>query len=160
MRSYLLSTLSAQARGMDAAAFAQRYNHCWILWEPGPWQPPRDSTVDAQTVHLIPASVGEAVAFPLPSGLGGELSLGRAPTCAIEVHDGTLSSRHLVFTGGGSAWQVFDAGSKNGSQLDGERLSPNLLTRLKSGARLRPGQVLLTFYAPSGMYERLTAGER
>lgn len=64
-------------------------------------------------------------------------------TLRIEVPDGFLSSSHLRFTKNAKKWFVEDAGSKNGSSLQGASLLER--TQLSEGAIISAGQVLLLF---------------
>ena len=52
-------------------------------------------------------------------------------------------------------WLVADAGSKNGSWLDSETLTPRKERALTSRAVLRIGDVDLTFYVASDLYSAL-----
>ncbi|MBL8956663.1 MAG: FHA domain-containing protein, partial [Myxococcaceae bacterium] len=54
-----------------------------------------------------------------------------------------------------ATWTVRDAGSKNGSTLDGVKLEPGAPQTLKTGSKLSAGGVTFTFYAPAGMLARL-----
>jgi pSer/pThr/pTyr-binding forkhead associated (FHA) protein len=75
---------------------------------------------------------------------------------------------HLLFMQSGPAkWTVRDAGSKNGSWLDGVQLAPGEPKPLVDGMRIQTAQVVLTYYEPPGLFARLqqsgapaTAGPR
>ena len=52
--------------------------------------------------------------------------------------------------GGANGWTVRDAGSTNGSWLDGAPLAPGIPLDLRDGAQLQAGQVWLTFTGRRG----------
>jgi len=161
-QSYVLSTLTAHARALGESDFRQRFAEAWLLWEPGEWQPPRDATEPARRHTLTPAAVGEPLAFslePKPGAPEAEIDLGRGAECRVRVFDGTLSSRHLAFRREGAGWSARDVGSKNGSWLEGKKLSPQEWVPLASGARLTAGHVRLTFYLLPELLARLSAVE-
>ena len=164
MKSYLLSQLQFKFANKDLAAFSAAYPHDWLLWEPGRWKPPAGSTVmlgDAVAPPPPPQpdankGSGEALALGLLPGQTGNFTLGRGNECDAPINDGTLSQLHLVFmrTPNG-AWTVRDAGSKNGSWLDGRKLESGNPQSLRDGARIVAAQVAFTYYSPAGMLARL-----
>lgn len=88
------------------------------------------------------------VAFPGPAVLdlprAGE-AVGREWFEQQGLADNRISTTHLLFTRSGGALFVEDAGSRNGTWLDGERLSPAARARLNDGAVLRLGRTVLVF---------------
>ena len=160
MTSFLLSALSRMYRGAGYTVFSNAHPNCWIIWEPGAWKPPaKDSpTLAAARVPTPPPPAGEALALALAvrPGKAPQLTLGRAPTCDIEINDATLSQVHLLFMQSAPAkWTVRDAGSKNGSWIDGVQLVPGQPKALGDGMRLQTAQVVLTYYEPPGLFARL-----
>lgn len=158
MKSYLLSVLVRMYRGLDLEAFRRAHPDDWLLWEPGTWRPPSARTVIIPpSAPQVQPSAGEALAFSLAAQ--PQLTLGRGTTCDVVINDGTLSQMHLVLERADDGWLVRDAGSRNGSWLDGVALGPGMERRLRAGARLKAGQVALTYYDPQHMHQRLqTAG--
>jgi len=86
-----------------------------------------------------------------------QLTLGRSSTCDLVIEEGTVSQLHLVFRRAAETWTVEDAGSTNGSWLDGVRLQKAEPRALSDGARLQAAQVLFTFASSSGLWRRLEA---
>ena len=167
MKSYLLSALARTLRDADDALVRQRYPHPWLLWEPGRWRPPLDSTQIAvgrgAGAALAPrGKVDEALAMALEPPKDGrpQLLLGRAPNCDLTVNDATLSRVHLLFAADAQGWSVEDAGSSNGSDLNGQPLQPGSPRRLTPGALLRAGDVYLTYLLSDGLLRRLREGAR
>jgi len=67
-----------------------------------------------------------------------------ARTLAIQLPGNTVSSAHARLVRDGGGWTVEDAGSRNGTQLNGERVGS---APLRDGDLLEIGQVLLRYRA-------------
>jgi len=158
MKSYLLSTLATQLATGGVKGFSTMHPHDWLVWEPGAWRPPNRTTLVMAGGAIDPSKAGEALALALEpkKGAPGQVTLGRGDDCVITINDGTLSQLHLTFmqTSEGG-WTVRDAGSKNGSKLDGLKLEPGQPWPLRSGARIQAAQVSFTYYNPDGLVSRL-----
>jgi len=77
--------------------------------------------------------------------LDGDLTVaGRHPDADIFLDDVTVSRRHAEFVRVGTAFQVRDLGSMNGTYFDGVRIESALLS---DGAEVQVGKFRLTFYA-------------
>ncbi len=158
MKSYLLSSLAFRFGSAEGDTFSRAFAHDWILWEPGAWKAP------ANTTHLLasgatpaPAKAGEALALALePRADGQPLKLGRGAECDALINDGTLSQVHLVFMRSPKGdWTVRDAGSRNGTRVDAVKLVAGQPVNLNNGSRLLAAQVSFTFYNSAGMLARL-----
>lgn len=137
-----------------------------MLWEPGSWKPPGTTTLvnpsNLNNPAVTPTPVkptGEALAMAMePKKDGTQLTLGRGMECDAVINDGTLSTLHLVFMQGpGVVWTVRDAGSRNGSTLDGVKLEAGKPKELRTGCKLTAAGVTFTYYGPAGMLQRLKA---
>lgn len=62
--------------------------------------------------------VGRAVTLAGPS-----VTIGRSPTNDIVVRDDGVSARHARFDGEGDRWVLADAGSRNGTTLNGRAVT-------------------------------------
>ncbi len=69
---------------------------------------------------------------------------GRHPDADIFLDDVTVSRRHTEFLRHGTAFEIRDMGSLNGTYFDGVRIDTALLT---DGAEVQIGKFRLTFYA-------------
>ena len=69
---------------------------------------------------------------------------GRHPSSDIFLDDVTVSRRHAQFIRRGTAFEVKDLGSLNGTYYDGVRIDSALLT---DGAEVQVGKFRLTFYS-------------
>src|SRR4051812_32344596 len=98
-----------------------------------------------------------------PSGrqlipLGSErVTVGKSSSNVVSLdHDTTVSRLHAVLENLGFAWSVRDVGSRNGTYLNGEKISAERV--LRSGDELRVGKSRLIFWEVKEGDEA-TAGE-
>jgi pSer/pThr/pTyr-binding forkhead associated (FHA) protein len=84
------------------------------------------------------------------------ITVGRTPNNDLVIDHRSISRFHawLERTEEGR-WQVADAGSKNGTVLEGARLSARKPSPLLGGERLRFGAVSATFLLPPDFLRRL-----
>lgn len=76
---------------------------------------------------------------------GQRVTLGKAATNAVQLeHDDTVSRLHAVLENLGSAWSIRDLGSRNGTFLNGERITAERV--LRSGDEVRVGKSRLVFW--------------
>jgi len=159
--SYLLSWLRSKFGTSDLETFARLHPNDWLLWEAGPWHPPERTglTLLAAGPGAPPKGAGESLAIALRHNPRRPyVTVGRGPENDVVVDDATLSRVHLVLMrleAGG--WSVRDAGSSNGTRLDGRALEAGTPAPLPSGARLEAGSVHLTFLEPADFLRRLKA---
>lgn len=80
---------------------------------------------------------------------GSEISLGRSPVNELCYSDDTgLSRRHLIFESRDGSWSIRDAGSKNGTLLNGGAVSGSL--PLKSGDQISAGHLRIVYRSDIG----------
>lgn len=98
-----------------------------------------------------------------PSGrqlipLGGErVTIGKSSTNVVSLeHDSTVSRVHAVLEMLGFAWSIRDVGSRNGTYVNGEKITTERV--LRSGDELRVGKSRMVFWEVKGVDET-TAGE-
>ena len=161
MKSFLLSTLLPELDLRDETAFARAHPHPWLLREPTAWHPTHP---DGNQTLLMPPTMaapleGSALAIALEPVVrdATQITLGRSPSCDLQIEEGTVSQVHLVFRQAAEGWTVEDPGSTNGSWLDGVRLEKTVPQKLGDGTRLQAAQVLFTFASSSGLWRRLEA---
>jgi hypothetical protein len=76
---------------------------------------------------------------------GQRVTVGKASTNIVSLkHDSTVSRLHAVLENLGFAWSVRDVGSRNGTYLNGEKISAERV--LRSGDELRVGKSRLIFW--------------
>lgn len=75
---------------------------------------------------------------------GDRLSVGRAASVELSFpNDNGLSRQHLALERDGEGWAVLDLGSKNGTMLNGAKISGRML--LKAGDRITAGHLILVY---------------
>lgn len=157
VKSYLLSWLARKYAEGDLAGFVREHPEDWLVWEAGPWRPPaaaRETLLAGPGTRLVAS--GESLVIALGAKDGGPaVRLGRAPENDLVIDDGTLSRRHLVLRkDGAGGWTIEDAGSSNGTTINGFRLG-RAPTRIAPGARIEAGAVRLTFHDAATLHLRL-----
>ncbi len=78
------------------------------------------------------------------------VTVGRTANNDLVFDDGSVSRFHAWFQEEEGAWSVADAGSKNGTQLEGKKLTGKKLYPLGPGARLKFGSVEVVFLDAPG----------
>ncbi len=83
----------------------------------------RQRSADAEAPGLVLLfSAGEPMMGAMPLQ-GGALDLGRGGLAGVELRDGCMSRQHARVELAGGIWTVTDHGSRNGSAVDGVRVS-------------------------------------
>ncbi|WP_394540625.1 FHA domain-containing protein [Lysobacter enzymogenes] len=85
----------------------------------------------------------EAAAISRWIPAGSRLRIGRDPACELRIDHPSVSRQHAELAHGADGWRLLDAGSKNGSHVDGIQVAQAVLER--SEAWLRFGDVLCEF---------------
>lgn len=79
--------------------------------------------------------------------LGSLTSIGRHPKSDIVLSDGSVSNLHATLSwSNAGCWELRDAGSANGTQIDGVRLAPGERARVLVGAKLSFGTACLEMH--------------
>ena len=76
------------------------------------------------------------------------ITIGRTPNNDIVIVDHSVSRFHAYLRFDGKEWVVADAGSKNGTYVDGARVANAAQVPLRDGASLRFGDVTAKFWLP------------
>lgn len=101
----------------------------------------------------------ELEVFPLVKKPGASfpdrITIGRTHNNDITIADHSVSRLHAYVRRDGDSWVVADAGSKNGSWLRGGPLEARRELVLPSKVVLRLGDVELTFFVASDLYQAL-----
>lgn len=94
----------------------------------------------AESRHLLELVVTEGPDVGARTALGVQVQrIGRAPANTLTLHDPDLSRTHLIVGLDQGRAMVSDAGSTNGSHIDGRSLVAAEPTELRAGQRLRAG---------------------
>ncbi len=67
------------------------------------------------------------------------LLIGRSAACGLRLSDPHASSEHATITWTGEHWQITDLGSRNGTFIDGTRISAEARVPLHAGNRIAFG---------------------
>ncbi|MDX2093856.1 MAG: FHA domain-containing protein [Kofleriaceae bacterium] len=99
-----------------------------------------------EELELYPLAKKAGASFP------DRITIGRTSNNDIVIADHSVSRLHAYMKQDGRHWVVADAGSKNGSSLEGEALLARKERPLGSKTRLRLGDVDLTFYLTTDLF--------
>jgi transcriptional regulator of acetoin/glycerol metabolism len=116
--------------------------HLSTLDHHGPIPPAHEAHASALIV-VFPREV----ALPMPAVFA---PVGRHWFASKGIDDRKVSSRHLQVSIAGGRAHVADAGSRNGTWIDGRRLAEGETVPLEDGAVLRVGSMLMVFRARFG----------
>ncbi|HVN38188.1 MAG TPA: FHA domain-containing protein [Myxococcota bacterium] len=153
-----LEALRDDARSMSAQEFEARHGDAFLLLS----AISQHASKDSFSTHL--ALLGEEEAqtgalstwvYPLRSEVH-VVTLGRSHECDVVIPDRSVSRRHALIKREGTRFLVLDAGSSNGTSINGR----NVLTRgagppspLAPGDTLRLGSLEFTFAPASAVRE-------
>jgi hypothetical protein len=119
------------------------------------------TTVGVHDFEAASPHVGDLEVYPLIKKPGAAfadmITVGRTGNNDVVLADVTVSRFHAFFRQRGEHWIVCDAGSKNGTQLAGERLSKRVETPIRTGLSLRVGDVEAVFYDAAALFDVLDA---
>jgi hypothetical protein len=114
-------------------------------------------TVDGRMRHgKFTAEATEMEVYPLAKKPGASfpdrITIGRTANNDVVINEHSVSRLH-AYVRQAESWVVADAGSKNGSWLNDEELEARREAPLVPGAVLRLGDVDLTFYRSSDLFD-------
>jgi hypothetical protein len=109
-------------------------------------------TEEATEMELYPLAKKPGASFP------DRITIGRTLHNDVVISEPSVSRLHAYarLTDG---WVIADAGSKNGSWLGDRELEPRREVALVSGTVLRLGDIQLTFYLSSDLFDRQQGGD-
>lgn len=108
------------------------------------------------TDRAIAASYRDALVVPLRKSprnvFQGMITIGRAMNNDIVFDASSVSKLHGYFRRAGAAWSYQDAGSRNGSFVQGQRLEKNDACALEDGLGIAlGGQISFLYKTPAGL---------
>lgn len=108
--------------------------------QPEATKPERKSLAEpAPLIGSLTAANGSM--FPI---LDDEVTVGRDPSCGVSIADGSISTTHAKIRQDGEGFVIEDLSSRNGTFVNGERLTQPRLLADQDVVRL--GKVVLTFH--------------
>jgi hypothetical protein len=102
------------------------------------------ATVDVRALKKKPKSRDPA-----------RITVGRDQSCDIAIAHARVSTLHAVFTLGGGLVFITDAGSKNGTRVNGVKLKPNQPTPVDAGDTVLFGPVSATLWGADDVFAAL-----
>lgn len=103
-------------------------------------------------VNGLPAEAGEPMVVLVKkqaaNAFQSRITVGRTSNNDVVLDDASVSRFHAWLEHQDDEWKVADAGSKNGTFLNGQRLKPKKLSTLTLDARLKFGDVPASFLSP------------
>jgi pSer/pThr/pTyr-binding forkhead associated (FHA) protein len=108
-----------------------------------------DVTIDLDG-HVLP--VVRAAGNPFSD----KIAIGRTRNCDIRIEHPSISRLHaLLQRASDGGWSLVDAGSSNGTRLNGQSVEKNRPQRIKFGDILAFGSVATQFVSPDTLYSAL-----
>ena len=97
---------------------------------------------------------------PKASSSTDRMTIGRAPSSDVVLLDESISRTHaeLAWDATAGSARVTDVGGRNGTLVNGIRLTEGVPTNLESGAVIVFGAVKCRYYSPSDFFAWLTRG--
>jgi FHA domain-containing protein len=140
--------------------FALRYSGrylCVLMDEGGTEDTPSFGTLcggelpksPARNLHVFPLVKRAANPFSMM------ITFGRAPNNDLHIELGQVSKFHGYFSQARDDWQVTDAGSTNGTYLEGARLAHREAVKIEVGSELLLGAVPAWYVDGEGLFDLL-----
>lgn len=109
----------------------------------------------ASAVDQLPTEAGEPLVVVVKkqaaNAFQSRITVGRTSNNDVVLDDASVSRFHAWLEHDDDQWKVADAGSKNGTFLNGKRLAPKKLVPLVLEARLKFGAVPASFLSPKSL---------
>lgn len=151
---------ASRALELDAEAFAREFPQTYLCFVTGDGKADTDlfgtdddtPVFEPRALQILPV-----VKSSEPSPFSLMITFGRSTSSDLRIPYSDVSKLHGYFSRDGEGWAVTDAGSTNGTFLDGSRLKPRTPTPIEIGAplgvasievRLLDGKALHTFLQP------------
>jgi hypothetical protein len=155
IRGYSLNELVDLVQG-SVEELGARFPCSWLVWEAGP----RTLGFDQSGPEVLLSYRSDAQCHALDGELVTSfVRVGRSSQCDVVINDATVSRVHLgLARDQAESWTVVPLST--GCFVGAEALSLGGAHRFTDGDQLRVGEVLLSYYGPSGMAKRLLRRER
>jgi hypothetical protein len=111
--------------------------------------PSREALLEARDLIVLP------IVKSANSPFQAHISLGRARNCDIVIRHPSVSKLHARFRHEAEGSLLADAGSQNGTFVDGKRLLPNEAVPVAADSRLLFGSVPARYIDAGGLYTLL-----
>lgn len=129
----------------DDPAFQTKFMSRSDNWNMATGLPGADNEPSVAVGHVIPVHKREGGAFP------DRIGVGRAPNVDVRIVLSQISKYHAYFSKlPNGRWALTDAGSRNGSCVQGERLGERLPKELDDNVEITFGPYRFTFHTAEG----------
>jgi hypothetical protein len=159
-----LSLLARQALVLGSG-FAARYQHAWLVWEPGARMTPSPTKPELVST-LVPVErgprtpgYGDPLCFPLNTSPEGQPTcVGRAPESDLVLDDLTVSREHFELWNQGDDWFITVPEQSHAlTQVRNNSLQVGERMKLIDGCSIIAGGVTLTFARRGKLFPRVMA---
>jgi len=119
-------------------------------------------STETEICEQVDGHYGPKLIGVLPSGdkleylINKDVEIGKAPHNHITLTDPTVSNTHAIVTAREGGYSIVDLGSRNGTIVNGKRLSSHGHT-LRHADKIQLGQTVLTFRNPGETDANMTA---
>jgi hypothetical protein len=155
------SELRQAARSLQRREFIEQYPHLFLVFNA-----PADTAapVNSFATQAVPSEhffshAHEIVVLPIVKGADSpfqaHISLGRARNCDLVVRHASVSKLHARFRTEEGSLLLVDAGSQNGTFVDGKRVLPNESAPIVPSTELLFGSVAARAVDAAGLYKLL-----
>ena len=145
--------------------FMSAHSMPWLVWERGVWKPPTvDETTAVATSTLQEARAlsdgSDLLCFELKHTLEASFRIGRDPTCDVIINDATVSRNHATLSVDAQAGWTFEVAPGSRGALRAQPVPAAAPMPTSTCDQLKLGDVLLTFYLPGDLLQRLDEEHR
>lgn len=136
------------AAGNDEdAAFQTKFMSRADLLAAGSGERSLDAEPSVAVGHVVFIQKREGGVFP------DRIGVGRAPNVDVRVPLAQISKYHAYFSNVDGSWTVTDAGSRNGTTVQGTRLTDRIPFPIADGTEVGFGPYRFTFHTPDGFQD-------
>lgn len=147
------------ARGLSASEFVRAYPDPVLVLTPFSSADGTGSITriahGGGRVSIVPFQVARVKKRPGSNPFKSMITIGRADHNDIQVKAGEISKFHCYLTTGPDGVSITDAGSTNGTTVNGAPLVPKQPHKLAAGDEVALGGVLVAYHDPGTFYEFL-----
>lgn len=162
-----LRTLRDYAAAVGREHFLREFAHPWLVRAGVTSEIPRELVASFDpTMDTLPASQARlnmflgasAAVWPVvrrAGRSGTRITLGREADNDICIVNPAISKLHACFVAGSDEYLLVDAGSKNGTEIDGRRLEPEKTVPLRDSHAMRFGGIVSVLYCTADLLWQL-----
>ena len=162
-------TVAADAATLGRAAFLARYPFPVLVaigWRRTAWAGGAYDSTARPTPVVGPVTApldadAPVWSIPDPDAVHGTVRVGRAPGNDIVIPEPSISKWHVELCFDGRLWFARDAGSRNGTWIEGAKVPTEVPIPIRSGDTLTLGtDVRLRFLTPDALFEQCVMPRR